>query len=178
MFRKGAYIIVSFFLASLVLTLGSCAGGKQLRTKLAQDPELTGSYTLILFGTRNAYELKTIAFLDKEGDGYDLVPYAPEYNYKVIKNLPGTEALNKALDYVKWPRDYRSTQVRKILDDQGTVIGYEVRPLYDPFAYGVSNVLVVQYWIQQDGKVKVTINLNPTALEYLRRTESTGGAER
>ena len=170
MFKKNAYIIFSILLASLVLTLGSCAGGKQLRTELAQDSEITGSYTLILFGTRNAYELKTVAFLDKEGDGYELVPYAPEYDYKVMKNIPGTEALNKALDYVKWPRDYRSSQVRKILDEQGSVIGYEVRPLYDPLAYGISNVLVVQYWVKEGGIVKVTINLHPTAREYLRRT--------
>lgn len=168
--QSSYYLIFSIFLTSLVLTLGSCAGGKQLRTELAQGSEITGSYTLILFGTRNAYELKTVAFLDKEGDGYELVPYAPEFDYKVIKNLPGTEALNKALDYIKWPRDYRSSQVRKILDDQGSVIGYEVRPLYDPLAYGISNVLVVQYWVKEGGIVKVTINLHPTAREYLRRT--------
>ena len=165
MLKKSVYLIL---LASLVLV--SCAGGKQLRTELSQDSGITGSYTLILFGTRTAYELKTVAFLDKEGDGYELVPYAPEYNYKVIKNLPGTEALNKALDYVKWPRDYKSSQVRKILDEQGSVIGYEVRPLYDPLAYGISNVLVVQYWVQEGGKVKVTITLHPTAREYMRRT--------
>jgi hypothetical protein len=175
MFRKSAYIIFSIFIASLVLTLGSCAGGKQLRTELAEDSEITGSYTLILFGTRNAYELKTIAFLDKEGDGYELVPYAPDYDYKVIKNLPASEALKKALDYVKWPRDYRSSQVCKILDGQGSVIGYEVRPLYDPLAYGISNVLVVQYWVQAGGVVKVTINLHPTAESYLRRTETSRG---
>jgi hypothetical protein len=168
--KQSSYYLISVILLALVVTLGSCAGGKQLRTELAQDSEITGSYTLILFGTRNAYELKTIAFLDKEGDGYELVPYAPEYNYKVMKNVPGTEALNKALDYVKWPRDYRSSQVRKILDDQGSVIGYEVRPLYDPLAYGISNVLVVQYWVQEGGKVKVTITLHPTAREYMRRT--------
>jgi len=177
MFRKNAYIIFSIFLASLVLTLGSCAGGKQLRTELALDSEITGSYTIILFGTRNAYELKTIAFLDREGDGYELVPYAPEYDYKVIKNLPATEALNKALDYVKWPRDYRSSQLRKILNDQGSVIGYEVRPLYDPLAYGISNVLVVQYWVKEGGKVKVTISLHPTAREYLRRTMTESGVK-
>jgi hypothetical protein len=169
------YLIGSIFLAVLFVTLVSCAGGKQLRTELAQDSEITGSYTLILYGTKNAYELKTIAFLDREGDGYELVPYAPEYNYKVIKNLPGTEALKKAQDYVKWPRDYRSTQVRKIIDDQGNVIGYEVRPLYDPLAYGISNVLVVHYWVQEGGKVKVTINLHPTAREYLRRTMTESG---
>ena len=168
--QSSYYLIVSIFFAVLFLSLGSCAGGKQLRTELARDSEITGSYTLILFGTRNAYELKTVAFLDKEGDGYELVPYAPEYNYKVIKNLQGSEALKKALDYVKWPRDYRSSQVREILDDQNSVIGYEVRPLYDPLAYGISNVLVVQYWVQEGGNVKVTINLHPTAREYLRRT--------
>ena len=175
MFRKSAYIIVSIFLASLILTLGSCAGGKQLRTELAQDSEITGSYTLILYGTRNTYELKTIAFLDREGDGYELVPYAPEYDYKVIKNLPASEALKKAQDYVKWPRDYRSSQLRKILDDQGSVIGYEVRPLYDPLTYGISNVLVVYYLIQEGGRVKVIIRLHPTAREYLKRTITDGG---
>jgi hypothetical protein len=176
MFRKSAYIILSIFLAFLVLTLGSCAGGKQLRTELAQDSEITGSYTLILFGKRDAYDLKTIAFLDREGDGYELVPYAPEYDYKVMKNIPGTEARKKALDYVKWPRDYRSSQVRKILDEQGNVIGYEVRPLYDPLVYGVSNVLVVRYWVQEGGKVKLTINLRQSVLEYLRKTGTIGGA--
>jgi hypothetical protein len=103
------------------------------------------------------------------------VPYAPEYDYNVIKKLPAAEALKRAQVFVKWHRDYRSTQVRKILDDQGSVIGYEVRPLYDPIAYGVSNVLVVRYWVQEGGKVKVTINLNSTAREYLRRTETTRG---
>ena len=170
MLRNSVSILVSIFLILLVFALSSCAGGKQLRTELAQGSEITGSYNLILFGTRNAYELKTIAFLDKEGDGYELVPYAPDYDYKVIKNLPADEALKRALDYVRWPRDYRSTQICEILDDQGSVIGYEVRPLYDPLAYGISNVLVVQYWVQAGGKVKVTIDLHPTAAEYLRRT--------
>lgn len=177
MFRNKVYIIVSIFLASLVLTLGSCVGGKQLRTELAQGSEITGSYALILFGTRHAYQLKTVAFLDKEGDGYELVPYAPEYDYKVMKNLPGTEALMKAQDYVQWPRDYRSSQVRKIIDDQGSIIGYEVRPLYDPLAYGISNVLVVRYWVQEGGKVKVTITLHPIAREYLRRTMTESGVK-
>jgi hypothetical protein len=175
MLRNSASVILSIFLALLVFTLGSCAGGKQLRTELARDTEITGSYNLILFGTRSTYELKTIAFLDKEGDGYELVPYAPDYDYKVIKNLPASEALKKALDYIRWPRDYKSSQVSEILDDQGSVIGYEVRPLYDPIAYGISNVLVVQYWVQAGGKVKVTINLHPTAEASLRRTGTSKG---
>lgn len=176
MFRNSACIIVSIFLASFVFMLGSCAGGKQLRTELARDSEMSGSYTLILFGKRDAYDLKTIAFLDKEGDGYELVPYAPEYDYKVIKNLPFTEALNKAQDFVKWHRDYRSSQVRKILDDQGNAVGYEVRPLYDPMVYGISNILIVRYWVQEGGKVKVTINFHHSVLEYLRKNGIIGGA--
>ena len=170
-------MLVSVVLIVFILTLSSCAGGKQLRTKLAQGSEITGKYTLILFGTRNAYELKTVAFLDKEGDGYELVPYAPEYEYKAMKNLPGTEALNKALDYVKWPRDYRSSQVREILDNQGSVVGYEVRPLYDPLAYGISNVLVIRYFVQEGGMVKVMIQLHPTAEEYLKRTMTETGVK-
>jgi hypothetical protein len=170
-------MLVSVVLIVFILTLSSCAGRTQLRTELAQDSEITGSYNLILFGTRNAYELKTIAFLDKVGGGYYLVPYAPDYEYRVIKDLPENEALTRALDYVKWPRDYRSTQVRKILDEQGVVVGYEVRPLYDPLAYGISNVLIVRYFVQEGGKVKVVIQLHPTAEEYLRRTMTEPGVK-
>ena len=157
------------------MTLGSCAVGKQIRTELAHDSEITGSFTLILHGTRSTYDLKTIAFLDREGDGYELLPDEPMFDYKVIKNLSAKEALNKAYAFAKWHRMFRSFQARKIIDGQGYVIGYEVRPLYDPLAYGISNVLVVQYWLKEDGKVKVTIRLHPTAESYLRRTKTSRG---
>jgi len=164
------HMAVSLFLAFLVLTIGSCAGGKQLRTELAQDSELAGSFTLILQGKNNAYDLKTIAFLEKEGDGYELRLDTPEFEYKVIKNLSAQEALKGAQDFVKWHRSFRRSELRKIIDDQGNLIGFEVRPLYDPLEYGISNVLVVQYWVKEGGVVKVTIRLHPTAESYLRRT--------
>jgi len=172
MFGNNANVIACIFLAVLVMTLGSCAGGKQLRTELAQVTEITDTFTLILHGKNNAYDLETIALLEKEGDGYELKVDAPEYEYKVIRNLPAREALSKAQDFVKWNRSFRRSEIRKIIDDQGSVIGYEVRPLYDPFDYGISNVLVVNYWIKEGGVVKVTIRLHPTAESHLIRTDT------
>lgn len=175
MLKNISYMIASIFLAVLFVTLSSCAGSKLLRTELAQDSEITGSFTLILHGTRHTFDLKTIAFLDKEGDGYVLMPEAPTFDYKVIGNLSAQEALKKAQDFVKWHRSFRRSQVSKIIDDKGSIIGYEIRPLYDPIDYGISNVLVVEYWLKEGGKVKVTIRLHPTAELHLRRHEMPKG---
>jgi len=175
MLRNSAYIIVCVFLAIMIITFSSCAGSKLLRTELAQDSEITGSFTLIMHGTRHTFDLKTIAFLDREGDGYELMPYAPTFDYKVIGNLSAKEAINRAQDFVKWHRSFRRSQVSKIIDDRGSVIGYEIRPLYDPLDYGISNVLVVDYWLKEGGKVKVTIRLHPTAELHLRRHEMPKG---
>jgi hypothetical protein len=57
----------SVLLLSLFV-LYSCAVGPTLRTTGALESEITGTYTLILFGGNYTDDLHTIAFLDKEGD--------------------------------------------------------------------------------------------------------------
>lgn len=44
------------------------------------------------------------------------------------------------------------------MDRKGKTIGYELRPLYLPLDFGVSDVLDVTYWLRE-GKVKVVIKL-------------------
>lgn len=47
-----------------------------------------------------------------------------------------------------------------VIDANGNTIGYELRPLYQPFTFGVSDVLDVDYIIR-DRKVVVRIKLKP-----------------
>lgn len=156
-FRKIALV----FLTIPLLTLSSCTGLKHLRTEIAKDSEIIGSFTLILYGARHLEDIETVAILDAEGDKYELVPYAPEFDYKIIKNLSAKEALYKAQSFVSWYRSFHHSQLSKIVDDKGNPIGYELRPLYLPFCFGVSDVLEVDYWLKEDGKVKITIRLSP-----------------
>jgi hypothetical protein len=55
----------------------------------------------------------------------------------------------------------------KIIDPEGNIIGFELKPLYVPFIYGTSDVLDVYYWPKKEGKIKVTIKLKPS-LETLK----------
>ena len=47
------------------------------------------------------------------------------------------------------------------MDRKGKTIGYELRPLYLPLDFGVSDVLDVAYWLKE-GKVKVVIRPLPS----------------
>lgn len=151
-----AYIL----LAVSCIALFSCAAGNYLKTEGAKDADIRGSFSLILYGSRHSNDIETIAILDIEGDGYSFEPYAPEFDYKIKRGIPAKEALEEAERFVSWHSSFYRTQLGRILDDKGNVIGYEIRPLYQPLAFGTSDVLDVDYRIK-DNKVIVRIRLKP-----------------
>jgi hypothetical protein len=151
---------ITVIVLSVLVACVSFAHAKYLRTLEAKDDEVSGSFTLILYGGRHVNDLETIAILDREGDQYEFEPYAPEFDYKVKKGLPAGDALNEAKQFVSFHNAFWRSQLSKILDDKGNIIGYEVRPLYRPFVYGRDDLLEVHYRIK-DGKVIVYISLVP-----------------
>jgi hypothetical protein len=128
------------------------------------ESEITGTYTLILFGGNYTDDLHTIAFLDKEGDQYTLAPYAPDWQYIVKKGVSAKDALAKAAQFVSTSPSFRNVQFSKLLDDKGNAIGYEVRPLYIPTTYGASDVLDVWYSLQN-----TTVNIHIHIKEYIEK---------
>jgi hypothetical protein len=143
-----------------IVFLNSCAAGNYLRTEGAKDADIRGSFALILYGSRHLNDIETIAILDMEGDRYSFEPYAPEFDYKIKRGIPAKEALEEAERFVSWHSSFYRTQLSRILDGKGNVIGYEIRPLYQPLAFGASDVLDVDYRIK-DNKVIVRIRLKP-----------------
>jgi hypothetical protein len=152
--------IITFTVLLLVIASVSFAQAEYLKTEEVKAEEITGTFTLILYGARFSTDLETIALLDKEGDGYDVEPYAPEFDYKVKKGVPGADALREARKFVNFHNAFWRSQLSKILDEKGNTIGYEVRPLYLPFIYGRSDLLDVNYDIK-NGKVIAYIRLTP-----------------
>ncbi len=150
------------FVAVLFLSLAviSCAPAPLLKTSLVQPGEITGTYTLILYGARYSGDIENVAILAKEGTGYTFDVYAPAFDYKVKKALPADEALETAQRFVGFHYAFRRSQLSGIMDDRGVVIGYEVRPLYSPLDFGYSDVLDITY-LRQDSKVVVRIRLIP-----------------
>jgi hypothetical protein len=156
----------------LLLMLGvlfgslSCSPGIHLNTR-ALDPEIKGNYTVIYYGCNFLNDLDTIAFLSREGGGYNFEPYAPDFKYSAKKGLSAEEAIATAIKFVDCNTSFSRAQVSSIFAPNGETIGYEVRPLYLPFTYGIDDVLYVNYLLKDD-KIVITVRPAPS-IEMMHR---------
>lgn len=135
---------------------------KPLKTEEAKATDITGVFTLILYGGRYSDDIETIAILDYEGDQFTFEPYVPEFDYRVRNGIPAKEALDEAEKFVSFHNSFHRSILSRIVDNKGNTIGFEMRPLYLPYTFGVSDVLEVDYWLKEGNKVKVTIRLTPS----------------
>jgi hypothetical protein len=153
--------------SSLVAGYGTYANAQSLRTEWVSATEVTGTFTLILYGGNYFNDVHTVAFLDSEGDRYTFEPYAPEFEYRLVKGLSAKEALDKAQHFVSTIDScFLRSELSKVLDQSGKTIGYELRPLYNSLCYGLADVLDVSYW-QKNGKVVIRIGLKPSVEKQL-----------
>ncbi len=136
------------------------AMGKPLITEEVQVSEVTGNFTVILYGGRYYKDIETVAFLIPEKSLYPFEPYAPEFDYRIVKGAGAKAAFEIAEQFVGAHYAFLRSQVSKIVDENGKLIGYEVRPLYTPLAFGVEDVLDISYSIK-DGRVRAYVSLKP-----------------
>jgi hypothetical protein len=166
-------VIGSFFL----LVSGSDALETPLRSEWVNPSDVTGTFTVILYGGNYLNDIHTIAFLDSEGDQYTFEPYAPEFEYRVLKGISAKEALDKAQDFVSTIDNcFSRSQLSKVLDQNGKTIGYEMRPFYNTICYGLSDVLDVSYW-NKGGKVVIRIKLYPAVEKQLQGGDGSNGRD-
>lgn len=159
--RYGKSVAVISLTLLCAVVLQACAGRVPLKTQGAMAGEVQGTYDLILFGANHGNDIATIAILDKAGDGVRVEPHAPPYVYRVKSGLSAQEALHDADEFIRWHHAFRSPQLSRIIDASGTVIGYEMRPLYRPLEFGVTDVLDISYTAER-GKVVAWIRLIPS----------------
>ena len=152
-----ASIIMLLFLAAAISSCGLSLK-QEIQTESATGAEISGMYSLILYGGRHGNDLESVAILAREDAPYTIVPYAREFDYKIIKHVPAKEALAKAYKFVSFHPAFSQTQLARIVDSSGRVLGYEIRPLYAPYTYGLSDVLDIYYW-KKDDKVFVKMRL-------------------
>jgi hypothetical protein len=131
---------------------------------------LTGRFNVILYGCAYNDDLETIAILWREDGPYVFEPFAPDYNYRIVRGIPAKEALEQAEEFVYCHNAFRRSQLSRLVGAKGETLGFEVRPLYLPFVFGTDDALDTDYRIKE-GKVVVKIRLLPS----LERMRSDGG---
>jgi len=166
-------IVAVVFLAFLLSGCAFWLAGSGLEPRPVKKSDIEGTFTAILYGANHMNDLETIAILDKEGDGYEFEPYAPEFVYRIKKHIPAKEALSEAEKFVSWHYSFRSVQLGRIPGPEGRTIGYEVRPLYYPLDFGLMDVLDVNYFLRGD-KVIVIIELKDIVERRLSGEDSKG----
>src|SRR4030042_1308646 len=160
--KKDIFFII--LLSVIILFEVKDASAGFLKTEEARPDEVTGTYTLILYGGRHINDVETAAFLDKDGDQYEFEPYAPEFDYRIKTGVPAEEALKEAKKFISFHNAFWRSQLSRILDEKGNVIGYELRPLYRPFVYGREDLLEIYYRIK-GSKVIIEIRLTPNIFQ-------------
>lgn len=154
-----ARLLALCLLLAFVTTGISCAIRPTLMVEGAAGADVKGDYSLILYGCTHFDDLRTIAILDKKGDSYTIEPYAPSFDYRVIRNLPAPQALKRAERFVAGcSPEFMRSQLSVILNKDGAVAGYEVMPLYWSYAYPGSHVLDTHYFLDKD-KIMAVIKL-------------------
>lgn len=166
---KNSPAIFIFILAiTMFLISGSFALEKALRTEDAKNADIRGSFTVILYGSRHSSDIETLAILDIEGDDYTFEPYAPEFDYRMERGLPAREAVERAEQFISWHHSFQRPRFSRIIDNKGSTIGYEIRPLYYPLTFGEPDVLYTDY-IPDGNKVSVIIKLKPSVERQIYR---------
>ncbi len=141
----------------------ACAFGPRLKVEPGGQVRDTLRYDLILYGGRYSEDLHTVAIMGIEGSHYKIVPYAPEFEYSVVRNVGAARAMKTAVRFFEDTNpNFMGTMLSRILGPDGSLIGYEIRPLYQPFVYGMSDILDTSYWLKGKGVVSAWIKLKPS----------------
>ena len=163
---SGRILRAMFVIVCLMAIAGCATPGSLIHTDPPGDKEISGVFTLILYGGNYLDDLETVAFLDREGDAYTFDIFAPDFDYRTIKGLSAAEALKKADEFVSRNTSFHQIRLSSIVEDKAGNIGYEVRPLYLPFTYGTDDLLDISYG-EKGNKVVVNVRLKHS-VEYLK----------
>jgi len=156
-------IIAALFTATAPSVSGM---GSSIKTEVAPLSGLTGNFTVILYGGRHFRDIETVAFLIPEGSPYTFEPYAPEFDYRIVKGVPAKDAFEMAEHFVRIQYAFLRSLTTKLVAENGKVIVYEVRPFYDPLTFGVEDVLDIDYSLRDD-KVRIYVRLKPEVYRQL-----------
>jgi hypothetical protein len=158
---------VSIMLAAL-FTVMACGSTSYLRSKIiSPDTPPAGQFDLILYTSLEDEMLLKIAVLDFRGDSYRLLPYAAEFNFKTFEGLEAEDAINRAKEFFRTMDGYNDIELHEIKGPEGGVVAIEIRPLFDVFVHGTTDIINTNYYVHEEGTIKFVVGIN--RMRKLRR---------
>ena len=144
------------------LLLAACAPGPRVELRPTSQVMPDTTYTLILHGCNFGNDPATVAFLRREDQPYTLTPYSPEFQYRLHFGLAADDALAQAREFVNCSPHFSHSSLRGIFAPDGNLIGYELRPFYQPLFSRWQDLLDISYSFREE---QVVIYITPQLLD-------------
>ncbi|HHW21190.1 MAG TPA: hypothetical protein PKZ17_04835 [Thermodesulfovibrio thiophilus] len=136
-----------------------------LTLEQCNDQNIKGNFDLIIYANAFINDPETFIVLDKVDDKVIISPYAPEFKYRIFKNLNDKEALKIVNEILKNP-SFVSTIKCSTIKDEENAFGYELKPVYFPWVFGILEPVETVYK-KKDSIITIFTNLNPRVEKQL-----------
>lgn len=123
------------------------------------EKDIKGVYNLIVYSNSFIKDPETFIILDKADDEIKIVPYAPTFKYSVKENLDEKEALKIANEILK-DSAFVSFIKCSVIKEKENIYGYELKPVYFPWIFGILEPLETVYK-KQGSTITIFIRLHP-----------------
>jgi len=147
-------------MALLFVSTGASDAG--VRTRGAEPPVSPGLYTVVLYGQDGPHDPETAAFLDREDDGVTIRPYGAEFRWVLVEHVEAAKAAETARSFVERMINLAGVELKEILGPDGASLGYEFRPVFAPFIFGATDLLLISYVEKAAGRITVYVGLHPS----------------
>lgn len=128
--------------------------------KECKTEEINGKFNVILYSNSFINDPETFIVFEKIDSNFKIVPYAPKFKYRIFENLSSEAALNISKEVLLNPTAVSSIKCSIIKSYSGDILGYELKPIYLPWIFGILEPLETIY--KKDGnEIKIFIRLNP-----------------
>lgn len=145
--RHAVSLAVAFLFVGMAAFSADAGGVKTDRVK--PDDVQAGTYRVVGFERGTVNDPLRIAILQRSDVPYNL-KFKTAGVSREVAGLSETDAIRRAEAFVKSNPAVTETEVSRIYGDDGTLIGYEVSPVFMPMRYGSSDVVDSHYRISED----------------------------
>ncbi|MEN2993795.1 MAG: hypothetical protein ABDH19_00400 [Thermodesulfovibrio sp.] len=157
---KLAKILIFFVLVVLPLNLKA-----EVSLKQCNEADIRGTFNLIIYSNSFINDPETFIILDRADDNTKIVPYSPAFKYRIIEKLNEKEAIKIANEILRNSSFVSSIKCSEI-NDKEKIVGYELKPIYFPWIFGILEAVETVYKNENDSVI-VFIRLNPRVEKQL-----------
>ena len=145
-----------------------------LTLQYCDEQSIKGIYNLIIYSNSFINDPETFIILDVADDNTKIVPYAPSFQFKVHEKLDEKQALKIVHEILGDSANISSIKCTQIKDGE-SIVGYELKPIYFPWIYGIMEPLDTVYK-KENNTITVFIKLNPIVERqiYFQNGDSAG----